>query len=354
MNFTSLLCTLFSKLDGEKTVNAGYHLLRGKRSGQTIQDVQYYQLHMFFGVLPKLSKTVFDGAIKEIEALDYIRIDGDGLLHLTEIGQEVVQNAPPFYFNGWHYRGREEIFFARLSLIIQTLSHFRIGIKQFMPIQRNPEIQQFAKRFLQVHPIEEASFSHQFKKELTVALEKSGMREVQKTIIAYRLVGYEMTGWTWGQLGEQLNISPMNVKLNFIESLHRLLETIEQSDELDLLKKVAIGIRVETLLTESTRQTKSYFDKGYTLKEIGAVRQLKLSTIQDHIVEMALNDHEFPLTKFVSLEDYRLVQEKSTELGTKRLRVLKTIFPKLTYFQLRLILSMPIEGVEAEWISNES
>lgn len=346
MNFKNLLCTIFSRLDGEKTVNAAYHLLRGKRSGQTIQDVQYYQLQMFFGILPKLSKTIFDDAIKEIEALDYIRIDHDNLLHLTEKGQEIVQMGTSYYFNGWHYRGREEIFFARLSLIVQTLSHFRVGIKKFMPIHRNPDVQQFAKRFLRMYPIEENSFSHQFKEELTTALERSGMEEVQKTIFTYRLVGYEVTGWTWSQLGEQVNLSPMNVKLNFIESLHRLLQMIEQNEDLSLLKQIAIGIRVETLLTESTRQTKSYFDKGYTLEEIGAARQLKLSTIEDHIVEIALNDPYFPLTQFVAPKDYQLVQEKSMALKTKRLRVLKEEFPQLSYFQLRLVLSRPTQGVE--------
>lgn len=54
MNLSTLLCVLFSKLDGEKTANAALHLLRGKRSGQTIQDVKYYDLKMFFGLLPKL------------------------------------------------------------------------------------------------------------------------------------------------------------------------------------------------------------------------------------------------------------------------------------------------------------
>lgn len=354
MKFTSLLCTIFSRLDGEKSVNAAYHLLRGKRSGQTIQDVQYYQLQMFFGILPKLSKTIFDDAIKEIEALDYIRIDHNDILHMTVKGQEVVQKVSPFYFNGWHYRGREEIFFARLSLIVQTLSHFRVGVKQFMPIHRNPEVQQFVKQFLRGYPIEEASFSNQFKKEFMAALERSGMENIQKTIMTYRLVGYGMTGWTWGQLGEQLNQSSLNVKLSFIESLHRLLQTIEQNDDFLLLKKIAIGIRVETLLTESTRKTKSYFDKGYTLEEISATRQLKLSTIEDHIVEMALNDEHFPLKQFVSLEDYRIVQEKSRALKTKRLRVLKETFPQLSYFQLRLILSLPTKGVETVWTSKES
>lgn len=341
MNFLVLLCALLSKLDGEKTVNAGYHLLRGKRSGQTIQDVQYYELQSFFGILPKLSKQVFDDAIKEIIELDYMRID-DGILHVTEKGQEIVESAPTYYFNGWHYRGREEIFFARLSLIVQTLSHLRVGEKQFMPIQRNPDVQQFVKRFFRAHPIGNPSFSGQFKQELIEVLGESKLAEEEKTIITYRLVGHDTTGWTWHQLGEQLKLSAMGVKLTFIESLHRMLQTIEGCTNYPLLKEIAVGIRVETVLTESTRRTKSYFDKGYTVEEISAIRNLKMSTIEDHLVEMALNDPDFPLTQFVSPQDGLIVQKKSIELKTKRLKVLKAEFPELTYFQLRLILSRSI------------
>ena len=34
--------------------------LRGKRSGQTLQDVEYYSLKGFFCILPKLQIELFD------------------------------------------------------------------------------------------------------------------------------------------------------------------------------------------------------------------------------------------------------------------------------------------------------
>ena len=54
MNLSSLLLFIISRLDGERTIYAGLHLLRGKRSGQTLQDVEYYNLKPLFGILPKL------------------------------------------------------------------------------------------------------------------------------------------------------------------------------------------------------------------------------------------------------------------------------------------------------------
>ena len=55
MNLSSILLTIISRIDGERTIYAGLHLLRGKRSGQTLQDVEYYGLKDFFGILPKLT-----------------------------------------------------------------------------------------------------------------------------------------------------------------------------------------------------------------------------------------------------------------------------------------------------------
>lgn len=344
MNFQRLLCVLFSRLDGEKTANAAYHLLRGKRSGQAIQDVNYYQLQMFYGILPRLSKSFFAETIQELEAQNYIQIDELSILHITNEGRALIENAEPYHFDGWHYRGREEMFFARLSLIIQTLSHFRNDVKQFYPVQRDPEVQHFVKRILRHAPIATPQFSLTLKKELMTAMDIASLTDQQKTILSYRLVGYRQTGWTWQQLGEQLQLPQVDVRLLYIEGLHQLLRAIEKMSDTSFLPKIADGIKLETVLTHSTRQTKSYFEKGYSLDEIALIRQLKLSTIEDHLVEMALNDQSFPLEKFVDLEAHLAVWKKSTELDTKRLRPLKECFPELTYFQLRLILSVPVKG----------
>lgn len=344
MQFSSLLCTIFQKFDGEKTVYAALHLLRGKRSGQTIQDVKYYNLKMFFSILPKLPKSLFDEAIKELCEENYILIDQSSIVHITEYGSQLAQSAKEYQFNGWDYRGREAIFFARLSLIVQTVSYFRAGEKNFMPAQKELEVQQFVKKFLVNHPFHELGFSQQLKEELQTALTQSGMDDIQKSILVHRLVGYEYTGWTWRQLANQLNKSTFSVKLIFIESLHMLLKEIEQSPENTLLNQIADHIKVQSHLTDSSKKTKQLFERGLTLEEIAMTRGLKVSTIEDHFVEMVINDEDFPIERFVSMADKKNVEMKSEQLRTKRLRILKEAFPHLTYFQLRLILGAKTRG----------
>ncbi len=348
MNLSALLMSIISKIDGERTIYAGFHLLRGKKSGQTLQDVEYYGLKKFFGLLPKLSTEVFDEAVAQLKNDEFIRVDESLLVYLTESGQAENNKLPVYNFNGWDYRGKEMIFFARLSLTVQTISNFRADSKNFYPTQKDTEIQTFVKTVLHKQLIGDASFSKDFQKELVELMVKSDMHDVQKVIFTHRLVGYNSLGWTWAQLGEALNLSPMTVKLYFIESLHMLLDTIEASNTTPFTKKLAVHIKVSSHLTDSSMKTKVLFQQGYAMEEIMTMRQLKMSTIEDHFVEMVINDELFPIEQFVSVEECESVYQKSQELKTKRLRLLKDFFPTLSYFQLRLILGRAPKGVNDE------
>lgn len=351
MNLSSLLLSIIGRLDGERTIYAGLHLLRGKKSGQTLQDVEYYHLKDFFAILPKLSTEIFDEATELLLNSGLILMDESSLVQLTKSGKEAFKNLPVYHFNGWDYRGRETIFFARLSLVVQTVSNFRVASKNFLPMQRDAEVQLFVKRLLHNQPINERSFSRNLRDELIALMNKSGLQEIQKTILTHRLVGYDLAGWTWAQLAVELKESPMSLKLYFIESLHLLLQIIETSDEVPFIKEIVVNIKVDTHLTESSMRTKILFDQGYSMHEIASTRQLKMSTIEDHFVEMAINDKLFPVEKFVSGEACESVYVRSEELKTKRLRLLKDAFPELSYFQLRLILSVTSKGAR-RWTSN--
>lgn len=351
MNFSSILLAIMDKLDGERSIYAAFHILRGKRSGQTLQDVEYYRLKSFFAIIPKLSKALFDEAADELLALGYVHIDETALVHITEKGKQFLKELPTYHFNGWDYRGREEVFFARLSLVVQTLSHFRAGSTVFMPAQRDAEVQLFVKALLHNEPIRDRDFSRRVQEELMALIQLSGMQDIQKVILTHRLVGYGHTGWTWGQLAEMTNMSPVAVKLYFTESLHLLLGAIEKSPHASLCAKIAQGIKVVSHLTDSSMRTKLLFEKGHTMEEIAAMRRLKMSTIEDHFTEMAINEPSFPLEHFVSKTEINKVSQKSRELGTKRLRLLKDSFPELSYFQLRLILGAT-SGGEMKWTSN--
>lgn len=344
MNLSSILLTIISKIDGERTIYAGLHLVRGKRSGQTLQDVEYYGLKAFFGILPKLSVERYDEAAKYLSDSGFIVTTEESVVILTESGRAVAATLPSYQFNGWDYRGREMIFFARLSLIIQTVSNVNAGEKSFMPIQKDRDIQVFVKTFLHKQPLGDPAYASYLGKELRQCIERSGIGDSQKIIITHRLSGFGLTGWTWDQLADRLKLNPFVIRLMYTESLHRLLDSISVSPDLPMLQKIAENVKVSTYLTESCMKTKQLFERGMPIDEIAAARNLKVSTIEDHFVEMSINDRGFRLTSFVSEEEAQAVIAKVNDIGTRRLRLLKAEFESLSYFQLRLILGARTGG----------
>jgi uncharacterized protein YpbB len=344
VNLSSILLVIISKLDGERTIYAGLHLLRGKRSGQTLQDVEYYGLKDFFCVLPKLTIEQYDEAAALLRDSGYISTCDESYVNITASGRQLVATLPAYSFNGWDYRGREMLFFARLSLVIQTVSNFKAGEHAFMPIQKDHDSQLFVKKLLHKQPISDPAYAGYIAEELRLCIERSGMDDKQKIIVTHRLSGFGLTGWTWDQLADKLKLHSFDVRLLFIEGLHRLLTVIEQSSDLSFLRKITDDVKVTTYLTDSSVKTKQLFDRGMSIEDIAVARNLKLSTIEDHFVEMSINDPQFPLIQFVAEEDVKAVVAKVKEIETRRLRLLKAEFTALSYFQLRLILGARTGG----------
>lgn len=341
MNFQEILCFLFSRLQKEKTANAAYYILQGKRSGQSLQDARNYGLEAYFSILPKLTIAQFDHEVAYLQGEQYITIDDENLVYLTDKGQTLVKEMRPSHFNGWFYRGNERIFFNRLSLIIQTISNMRVGEKQFLPIQQDRQIQQFVKGFLRTKAYTTQAFASELKAELHTLLQNQQGNDIGKEVFVYRLTGYQHTGKTWIQIAKQLEMAPLDIQCAFIETLHWLLDQIEQANDVPLLQEIAFELKLSVTLTASTKQTKQLFDTGKSLEDIALIRKLKISTIEDHIIEMAMNDPKFPIERFVSNDDYIEVQTYIMQTDIKKLRLLKEQFSKLSYFQLRLILSTP-------------
>ena len=296
---------------------------------------------------------MYDEVVQNLKNSGYLIITDDSLVHLTEKGRAQVAFLPKYHFNGWDYRGNEMIFFDRLSLTVQTLSNFRLGEKLFLPTIKEIDIQKFVKNLLQKQSIDNPAFSNQIMEELLSCFNSKDLTEIHKIIFTHRLGGYRLTGWTWSQLAKSLKLNEESVRLLYIESLHLLLNAIETSKSSSFLKKLTQDIKVTSYLTASAMQTKQLFENGMSMEDIAAIRKLKLSTIEDHFVEMSINDSDFPLELFVSKNDAMAVIQKADELETRRLRLLKDVFNHLTYFQLRLILGFKSEG-GVKWISVKS
>ena len=341
MKLSSIILKIAEKMDGQRSLNASLHVLRGKRSGQTLQDVDYFSVKPYFSILSKLSDSTFTEAITSLQRSELIN-ETEGLVTVTEKGRQLAKELREYHFDGWQYRGREEIFFLRLVLLVQTLSQLRNSRNSFYPITNDRKIQQFVKKILRSLQDTRQNSARSFAEELLLAVEMTGISDLQASLLTHRLTGAEATGWTWEQLEECTGEDADSLQLEFLEAIHRLITVSEcekAAETLPILNQLASGIRIESPLTDSTAITKRLFDQGLPMEEIALIRRLKLNTIEDHITEIATNDDNFPILRFVDQADIEAVQQEIKKSEVKRLRILKEKFSHLSYFQLRLILS---------------
>lgn len=337
--FHQILLQIFQKLNNERSISAAFHVLRGKRSGQTIQDIGLFQLHNYFGLLPKLPRATFDEAVSLFSQNSWLIMQESGHYSMKKLGLQRAEQTPDFLFDGWHYRGNEHIFFARLSLIVQSLSYQSAGIRSFSPISRDTNIQSWVRTFLLEHNYQEGYLQQQLLEECERVLSELSLSEANKQLVLYRLSGYGLPGWTWQQLASERKEAVLDCQLAFIELLHVFLNEVHQTTDYPLLGKIAEELRVKALLTDSAQQTAHLYEQGYSLEQIMQIRKLKQSTIEDHLVELAMYEPNFSIGPFVSYKEAEKVWQASKQYQTKKLKILHEVVEGMSYFQLKLVLA---------------
>ncbi|WP_142826476.1 helix-turn-helix domain-containing protein [Planococcus soli] len=336
MLFSELILAIMKAVNRQRTISSPYHLIKGKKSGQTIQDIGYFGLYPYFGVLPKLDKKAYDQAVQRLFSEGYL-LDNDQVVDLSQKAMDLDIAASPL--NGWKYRGKENLFFSRLSLIVQTFSHISQQQKNFDPVVINEEVQSWVKKYLKRINFRDLAVAQAFKIELFTTLTDSGSSETHKIIVTERLTGLALSGLTWQQIADSKNLSLLDVQLMWVEALHSWMGVIEQSKP-PLLFGLMEDIIQQSSLTETAQRTKKLFDKGFSLEQIASLRQLKTSTIEDHFVELAMNDPFFNYRAFVNPALFEAIIAESRSRKTKRLREIKEHLPEASYFQIRLALAI--------------
>ncbi|MFF2752660.1 helix-turn-helix domain-containing protein [Psychrobacillus sp. NPDC058041] len=337
MYFQQLLLLIIYKFQGERSSTAPFYLLKGKKSGQTIQDVTYFNLHPFFSIYPKISKEEYDEEISTLLSNGFIKMNESTIL-LTEEGLLQINSMRKPLYNGWLYRGNELIFWGRVELVVQTLSHFQANERRFIPNQKNLVIHQFVKSFLIKRNFQDKTFVVAFKKQLEELIDSPIFEDIHRELFVYRLSGNDKSGNTWEQLARHYNKRIIDLKLLFIECLHIILQklTLEKFPDLFILTE---NIEVLTPLTDTAMKTYELFLKGYDINKIAELRSLKLNTIEDHVIEIVSAKRDFPFISFISTEQIRKVLHLSRKLQTKKIKRIREQLPELSYFQIRIALT---------------
>ncbi|MFY4775945.1 helix-turn-helix domain-containing protein [Metabacillus sp. RGM 3146] len=323
------------KFQGERSISAVYHLFKGKRSSQTIQDLKLFGLGPLFAIFPGISKKTVEDSREKLLKAGFIA-DSDSITNSGRdyLSKEWNEHSIPASLNGWKYSAQGRQFWSRLSLFVQTVSNLVGENSRFLPITNNEKDLQWVKHFLLTQKISRKELAASLYDELYSHL--SGVSEKEAAVFTYRLSSKNRIGLTTRQLSEYFQTDAAFLELLFKNVLHSLLVKIENGSY-SILSHLYQPSSERKTFTASALKTYEMIANGKTIGQIAAARKLKESTIEDHVVEIALNDTDFDLSEFVTAEEMNEMINKILLLQTKQLKKVKeSLNHQFSYFQIRL------------------
>ncbi|WP_177177258.1 helix-turn-helix domain-containing protein [Bacillus sp. MUM 116] len=335
----NIILYCLKQLNGERTIYSIYHLLNGKKSSQTIQDAHLYSLKKFFRIIEPLTREFFDTIVQRIFKKGWISKISDHQFLITASGEDQLKkHSLPRYLNGWEYQHLTNPFWERLSLLVQVISNLVYQENRYIPIQKNKDAHLWLKKMIKSFKRPRDELGRLLLSEVTNALERSA--DIEPEVVIYRLTGYRQIGLTAGQTAKMLKMENLEYHIEFINIIHFLIQTIEtDSKRYPLLSSIFQGLRKNDSLTISARKTWDLLNKGFSIDDIVKLRHLKQSTIEDHLVEFALNLNEFSIETYVDKELQNKIINLSIQLQTRQLKLIRNSLSQASYFQIRLVLA---------------
>ncbi|MFB1050464.1 helix-turn-helix domain-containing protein [Paraliobacillus sp. JSM ZJ581] len=331
------------KISEERTTASVYHLLKGKRSSQTIQDANIYQLSSYFGILKHLNRSVFEQAIVALKEKELLTIKENNIAVPTIKGVRYLvshkNQFPIGFFNGMEFSSEIDAFYTKLQLAIQTYSNVANDNHQFIPITDDRLIQEFVKKHYHYHISNLDGWLYDVYQELLRFLDQLPSEQAQ--LFVDRLSGYNKIGLSLNQLAYKNSMSTTDVSLNLTCILHQLYAYLKTESNRTLqLSRFVSANRQTLVITQSAQQTNQWLLKGFSIAQIAKIRKLKLSTIEDHIIEIAYADPQFNLSLFIDDPTYDTISTAIKQTNTTKLKEIKEMLnDKYNYFQIRLVLA---------------
>ncbi|WP_233881148.1 YpbB family protein [Virgibacillus halodenitrificans] len=349
MILEALLLTCIKRLNGERSSSAIFHILKGKRSIQTIQDIHMYRLTEFYSSAKNIRKADFNKEMQKLLRQNLIKkTDVEPKIAtylLTELGNEWlgknIGSSSIHYFNGLTYANTSLKFYSRLVLLIQTFTNTTLNNYSFLPIVNDPETERWVKKIYSSSVYQPREILNQMYEELKKLF--LYFTDEEAHLFIDRLTGFDQYGLSLDQLANKYGKSYLEVQLLITAMTQNMLQVvITNKKRFPFLTFIAADLQTEnTLLTNSAIITNRFLQKGYDIPAIAQIRKLKYNTIYDHIVEIAIHDRTFPIEKYVNKKNQQSIMQAIQQTKSYMLKDIKeNINHEVSYFEIRLVLSL--------------
>ncbi|EAC4665250.1 hypothetical protein AC260_13635 [Listeria monocytogenes] len=300
-------------------------VLAGRRTGQAVQDIHLFQMQHLFGLVPNLKANYLESRLSDLVRRGSIVSTENGYVIQEQQVASFATDYPDF--QGFTFQRQAFAFFAHLRLAVQVVSNIHHHESYYLPVIRDKKIQQFIKHWLKSQ--DKSSLADALYEELFAWMEKLAV--AQPAVIVERFSGGELMGYTTEQIATKYQVEKWDVYFEVLHEIHRLLSVMKKKPE---EWPILVSLVPDELagLTSSAMQTYSLWQNGADLEAIERIRNLKMSTIHDHFVEIRATLKEADVPYLPEEEVIQTINTKKWNL----LREIKAEFPDLDYYQIRL------------------
>lgn len=320
-----------------------YHLLKGKRTTSVLIYGFLYDNLRFFQLCPELSEAQFNKIIADLQKKQLLKqLESD--VQLTEQGQEILRSSSFHfdYLDNYQFGKTDIISWRMLQFTVQVVSHLSYDDKTYIPLEQSPFVQKQLKMLLKSYP----------KRQLIQTMKREWAQlftllpEEQADFFAQQFSGYHQIGKTSYQLLDTKKTNFSRI-LEEKEAIHKLFTLILTTKDIYFLQRI-----IEPYLKQNENQsmieTSLYVNGELSLDELARRRKLKRSTVQDHLLELALTK-DFPFERYLSQESSVFLDTVTSDYPSWNYRELKQSNPQLDYFEFRLYQILKIrEGRETD------
>jgi uncharacterized protein YpbB len=268
-----------------------YQIVCGKRTSSVLSYAFFYDRLGFFQVLPKLNEQTYKQAISSLLADNQLVADEAGYLQtLADCQQDKAFDRKLIWthINYFRYGRYDEQMWRLVQLLVQAVAFQGIST-HYVPVESTPMYTEPVRHFLRQHP--------QVKKDLFTELWQvfEQIPEPFADFLVGTLSGPEEIGQTFFQLlPDAYQHQPWNQFFS-AAAIHSFLAKVRE--QAPLLTECLKPFYQENL-NQSMLKSRQLFLKGNTVEEIAQIRKIKIGTVNDHLIEWAISDEQFPYHSF--------------------------------------------------------
>lgn len=337
------ILTLFST-EQPKKGSTVFHILQGKKTASILYRAADYSLDCFFGFFPTIVRHTFFQRLDQLVSVGYVTFNSD----IDEYQQTVEgKEAAERYFSHHYYptkvrwmtHGRAvQEFQKKVYFLTQIFSEIRHKNSRYIPLEKNGAIQQWAKQWLKQQRSDVQESAVKFGQEWKLLL--SQLESENAIVVTQSMSGHQIVGLTKKQLAERMSVEALEISMREADTFSRLVElTVKQQMEVPLFYSILKEImeQNDNSLSKSAKETIQLIQKGYSLEQVTNLRNLKKSTVSEHLIEWVILFPKVDIKPFIPKEIYQIAEDLMNENPAYTFKDMQEKVPAMEFLWFRLM-----------------